>query len=401
MNSFRAILSGLLLMLACAASATAQPRIAFPTAYPGTVYQNPPAPAFTPPAFDPYGSGAGTAPALAPAPGSGFMPPAANPYAAPPAGYGIPPYGVPPAGAPGAFPPQQPGSIFPNGFPTFGFDQSTGWAAAPPPYQRLFDNTGITYAWLNGGGDGNEMEVNEIDIRTTMNIPGFLGSQYPLLFTPGFTFTLTDGPSFVPADVPGALYAAYGDFGWFPRLTPAVGADLDVRVGVYSDFQSFTSHSIRITGIAAADIVLTPTLRAKVGVNYIDRADLKLFPYVGVVYKPNDFAQWDLIFPSPRVSYYLTTIGAHNTAMWGYVGGEYGGGSWTVERTTAPIVTEQMDYNDIRIYAGLEWRCVSPGGPRGFFEAGYVFDRRLIYTAVPADNLSLKDTVMLRTGFRF
>jgi hypothetical protein len=32
---------------------------------------------------------------------------------------------------------------------------------------------------------------------------------------------------------------------------------------------------------------------------------------------------------------------------------------------------------------------------------GYVFERELVYTVVPADNLELQDTYMIRTGFSF
>jgi len=391
---FRAILVGLLLACATATAFAQQPRIAFPTAYPGTVYQNPPVGVgggAVP--FDPYGSGAGVAPALSGAPPAAA--PAGTPYP-----YGsMPPGAFAPGGAGPAFPAPQPGSIFPNGFPTMD-PNCQPWGAQPAgPYQRLFQNTGITYAFLGGDGPGNEMELNEIDIRTTAYIPRMLWSESPLLLTPGFALTLTAGPTTAGTDVPPELYGAYLDFGWFPRLTPAVGADIDVRVGVYSDFNAINTDSIRITGIAAADVVLTPNLRAKIGVNYIDRVDLKLFPYVGFIYKPHEFAQWDIIFPSPRVAYYLTTVGAHNTALWGYAGGEYGGGSWSIEHPGG--TSDRMDYNDIRIYAGLEWRCVSPNGPKGFVEVGYIFERQLVYAAVPADNLDLQDTYMIRTGFSF
>lgn len=355
--------------------------------YPGAAYPGgyaPPSGAALGTPFDAYGNPAVQPPALLP-PNSGAYP-----------GYGAQGYGAPGYGP--AYPGGQPGSLFPNGF-SFGDYFTT----QPGPYQRFFQNTGMTYTYLGGNG-GDEMGLDEIDIHTTAFFPRFLGVDSPLYVTPGFTFDFTDGPSApVTADVPGALYSAWLDFGWFPRLTPAVGADLNVRVGVYSDFVSVNSDSVRITGVGAADVILTPNLRAKIGVTYLDRVDIKLLPYVGFVYKPHEYAQYDLIFPKPRAAWYLTTVGAHNTAVWWYVGGEYGGGSWSIDRAQAPLAgfADRLDINDIRLFVGLEWICKQGSGARGFAEIGYVFERELEYYLVPADNTSLNDTLMVRAGFAF
>lgn len=421
------LLAGCTVTLLAVREAPAQQRIQFPTAPSGAyqpgVWSGAPvngAPAAAspslPPAaanFDPYGSGsANVAPSLLgqpqPAQPGLFGPPAyppggpsvPNAYGAGPA-YGTP-YGYDPALNPNAFPGQQPNSLFPNGFPTLQ-DFGLNFGQQPGPYQRLFQNTGMTYTFL-GGGDGAALQLNEFDIHTSLFLPQFLLPQAPLFITPGFTFTLTEGPSGpVTSDVPGALYAAYLDFAWYPRFTPQFGADVDVRVGVYSDFQTVTTDSIRITGIAAADIIVSPWVRAKIGVEYLDRVDKKLFPYVGIIWRPNEYSQWDILFPHPRYSRYLTTVGAHNTAVWWYIGAEYGGGSWTIERAEAPDAgaSDRLDINDIRLALGLEWRCQQQGGPRGFAEIGYVFDRDLRYYLVPADDVSLKDTIMLRAGFTF
>ncbi len=38
---------------------------------------------------------------------------------------------------------------------------------------------------------------------------------------------------------------------------------------------------------------------------------------------------------------------------WWYVGGYYGGGSWTVKRANG--AKESIDINDLRLVLGLEW----------------------------------------------
>jgi hypothetical protein len=89
----------------------------------------------------------------------------------------------------------------------------------------------------------------------------------------------------------------------------------------------------------------------------------------------------------------------YNYETWSYVGAEYGGGSWTVDRSIAGFV-DQVDMNDIRAFVGVEW--MGPRGVTGFFECGYVFDRELVYASgIPTPSLPLKDAFMLRTGIAF
>ena len=77
--------------------------------------------------------------------------------------------------------------------------------------------------------------------------------------------------------------------------------------------------------------------------------------------------------------------------------GEYGGGAWTIER--ADGTTDAVDINDIRISGGLEW--TGPRGLTGFFEAGFVFKRQVVYVVTPADSFDPDDTFMMRAGISF
>ena len=174
----------------------------------------------------------------------------------------------------------QPGApLFPNGI----------WPAPSGlPYQRLFQDTGGVYTWLYGSGDGNSLQINEIDLSTTAVFPNFLGGAGPLRVTPGFTFDFLDGPSPpVELDLPARLYSAYLDFSWNPQFTPQLGAQLGARPGVFSDFTTVSTHSIRVIATGVGVIRLTPTNSLKLGVIYIDRNDLKLLPVAGIVWEPS------------------------------------------------------------------------------------------------------------------
>jgi len=101
------------------------------------------------------------------------------------------------------------------------------------------------------------------------------------------------------------------------------------------------------------------------------------------------------LFPNPKFSHYLTTIGT--TELTWYFAGEYGGGAWTIERTDG--TSDRIDINDIRVSAGLEW--MGPRGVTGFVEAGFVFKRQVIYVVTPADSFNPDDTYMVRAGISF
>ena len=89
--------------------------------------------------------------------------------------------------------------------------------------------------------------------------------------------------------------------------------------------------------------------------------------------------------------------------MWMYIGSEYGGGSWAVERTDvggAATFKDQADVNDIRTFIGVEFTRAN--GRTSFFEFGYVSNRNIIMKSDnPQNKLDLRDTIMLRSGLVF
>ncbi|HUG71571.1 MAG TPA: hypothetical protein VMM76_27755 [Pirellulaceae bacterium] len=345
-----------------------------------------------------------------------------------------PNYQVPnPTYAPGACP-QQPPVLFPSGIglPDWNLPQPQ-----PGQYLRLFQDVRLTYTWLNGGDSPTEMDINDIELATTVNFPNFLYSGQPLQVSPGFIFHFWDGPTthpvptapipagapllplttppgaLFPTEMPSRAYSTYLDFGWQPMLTPQFGADIDFSIGVYSDFNSVTKDSVRFQGTGLLVLGLTPTVALKGGVTYLDRLDIKLLPAGGILWRPNPQTRFDIYFPKPKLAQYLTTIG--NTDVWWYVNGEIGGGSWTVERNAVVLMDpllpmgatklvpiggdRRVDINDYRVGGGLEWTCQS--GVRGFVEAAYVFNRELVFASGPIAKHDLDNTVMLRGGLTY
>jgi len=254
--------------------------------------------------------------------------------------------------------------------------------------------------WLAGDSntDPLELDVNDVEISGTFAFP-FFYNQSPLLVTPGFAVHYWGGPNSVAetgfADLPPRTYDAYLDFAWHPQVTTWLGANLGVRTGVYSDFEQFNSRSLRIMGRALGILTFSPTVQIAAGVVYLDRNEIKLLPAGGVIYTPSEDRRFEILFPNPKVARRFTTVGTVD--VWGYVAGELGGGSWTVDRTAG--FNDSVDYNDLRVILGIETLGLS--GFKANFEVGYVFNREVVYRFGPPAQFDPDDTVMVRAGLAY
>jgi hypothetical protein len=263
---------------------------------------------------------------------------------------------------------------------------------------KFFQEFHVRDYWIPGNA-ANELGVNDSEIAGTFAFPFLYNEQTPLLITPGFGFQAWNGPKSSAengfADLPPSTYDAFLEAAWNPQATPWLGGELALRVGVYTDFSSVTVDSIRILGRGLMVLTFSPTLQIKGGVVYLDRVRFKLWPAGGVIWTPNADVRFAIVFPDPKLSSRLTTIG--NTEWWWYVRGEYGGGSWTVHRDNGTF--EQVDYNDIRAAVGLDWMMLRGWG--GFFEAGVTFARELVYKNMDPPTFKPDPMVFLGAGVTF
>jgi hypothetical protein len=264
--------------------------------------------------------------------------------------------------------------------------------------QRVFERPRARQTYIYGRSSDNQLGINDIELATTLTWADFLQTNQPLRTTPGFIFHYWTGPDSAANpgfDLPPRAYSTFINFDHLTNPANQFGLENSFTVGYYSDFENHSSDGIRFTGRVLAWSRWNSYAITKIGVEYLDRVRVKMLPAFGVYMTPTPDLKIDLYFPRPRISHRIPNI--YDTEAWVYVGGEYGGGSWVIERMGG--MDDQVDINDVRAYMGMEW--MGPLRVTGFFEAGYVFNREILYRSNPMNRLEISDSFMIRSGFAF
>ncbi|MGV3484278.1 MAG: hypothetical protein ACO1RT_07660, partial [Planctomycetaceae bacterium] len=313
-------------------------------------------------------------------------------------GFGPPAYGTPSFPAE-AYPAGSPNTLFPGGL--FSGGSFAGASGGVYTAARRFQGPRVRYGWVHDGDGSSDLEMNELDTSLVFAYPNFLYTGQPLYVVPSFGLHLLDGPDgSTGADLPPQLYNAFLDTGWQSDPAQLIGADLGLRVGVFSDFETTNSDSLRVLGKGLVTFRLTPYTTLKAGAYYLDRNEVKWLPAGGLLYQPTPYTRYDLFFPQPKLAHYWRTIGTQD--VWAYLAADYGGGAWTITRANGE--EDNVDINDYRLLAGLEWGrndLIRMGRHTGFVEVGYVFEREVRYKENPQDDFSPGSTVMIRLGLGY
>ncbi|QEG20688.1 hypothetical protein [Mariniblastus fucicola] len=266
---------------------------------------------------------------------------------------------------------------------------------------RVLERPRARQTWIYGSGGnssiGNELGINDLEVATTATWPRFFGGPQPLRISPGFAAHWWHGPDTVETgvDLPPRAYSAYLAFDHTTDPARGFGFDNNFTIGVYSDFDNLSSDSLRMTGRLVGWRRINEYMVGKIGVEYLDRIRLKMLPVFGIYANPNPDMKIDLTFPRSKVSHRIPNF--NNFEGWAYVGAEYGGGSWAIDRAAG--FEDQVDINDVRAFMGLEW--MGPRRVTGFFDVGYVFERELVYRTAPLADIPIQDSFMIRSGIAF
>lgn len=247
-------------------------------------------------------------------------------------------------------------------------------------------------------GNLGNFGVGEIDyeLQYTTALP----YAWVFSFTQQYNLRLWDGPhSKTPASIglPGNVHR----FGWdFEFSTPANNPwsiQLALNPSINSDFDRQTSSNAwNLDGRAIVFYRVSPYWMVAVGAAYWDRVNDRVIPNAGAIWTPDDRWEWRLVFPQPRVSYFLGN--PWGLATWVYVSGEYHVEAYEVE--VASFVPgpakDKIELEDWRLLFGVRNsnNCVS-----SFLEAGFVFGRDVEFLRTPGFGVST--SLLLRGGVEY
>ncbi len=319
------------------------------------------------------------------------------PYAGPPAGIDgperLPPIEILPNVTPGISPEDLvPFENSPLG-PILPDSEYYGLPQKLTPYKNgFFQKLSLSAAWFGNSGDPEDLGATEIETFLTVALKAPI-REWPLLITPGYNVAYLSGPGVT--DLPPRLHFAYVDFLWIPEIVHRYKLYLSVAPSVLSDFEADEPGAFRLTGKGLVIFDWVPDrLQLIAGVLYLNRENVRLLPAGGVIWKPNDWMEYEALFPKPKAS--LRVNVGPGFEDWLFTTAEFGGNTWAVQRESGE--NDKLTYLDYRILGGVERRLNGGAGFR--LEAGYVFGRSIEFASGVGD-FDPKSTVLIRGAIVF
>jgi hypothetical protein len=240
--------------------------------------------------------------------------------------------------------------------------------------------------------------MNDVLVQASFGMP-FPTRDAPLLVTPAFEVQMLDGPA--APFLPSQLYDASIMFLHILRFSEKFSLQIGATPGVHSDFEKSSDEAVRVPGRLVGVWEPNDKTQWVLGVLYLDRDDVRYLPAVGVMWYPDDDSIYELLFPRPRIAHRLVYAG--DVEWWGYVAGEFGGGTYAY---LDPTISggSVLTLSDWRVLLGLERRVT--GGLNSRIEVGYVFNRKVDFANndpdVPAQpTYEPGSTLLVRGGLTY
>ncbi len=251
----------------------------------------------------------------------------------------------------------------------------------------VWQKTTASATWVAPKNE-NGLGVTSLDVRGSIEFPEFQA----LWFVPRAAAHFLDGPQVT--DLPGQLYDFSFEAVAMIPATEHVFFQLAIAPSFFSDLQNTSNGAFRLPGRLLGFWKYSETLMFNAGVFYLDRDDLKWLPVAGIVWNYSDDLKFELMAPRPRIAWRYSH--ADCDEHWAYIVGEFGGGTWAVQRASG--VNDVATLQDYKLMLGVEhkWDTVKSW----WIEAGYVFNRRVEYTSGIGDN-DLSSSGVARVGMSF
>ncbi|MCG6156343.1 DUF6268 family outer membrane beta-barrel protein [Rubinisphaera margarita] len=244
--------------------------------------------------------------------------------------------------------------------------------------------------WIGASGEDG-LGVTDLSLSTSFSMPGPDMKSF-ISISPGLNVQYLDGPEGVP--LPSEVFNASLTFSWMKPINERMTFVAGVSPGYASDLNAGGSDAFRLVAFGSLIWQTTETTKWTLGVAATGREDIPILPAAGVIWTPTPDWQIDIGAPRPRVARRIAARGTQGDD-WIYAAGEFGGGTWAVDRGG---VEDELTIRDFRLVLGWERKGKETLNPR--FEMGYVFGRKIEYESDDYD-FSPGDSLMLRTGITF
>jgi hypothetical protein len=387
-----------LALLATDPALTTKPMYRGEQLFAAAVSQEPAAPVVVRAQDSPFYGGGGTPPTYTP-PGSVVTPQPGSPGMTDPfLGGGIQPYnpsmGDPFSGG-GAAP-------APYGYNPFAPPAAAGYTFGlngPQPFRYGWESR-YDFGYMPSTGtsspDVGDFGIFEFDVEKELATP--LGSGYTFSIAPQFGFRAWEGPLGALVGNAGLPGQAYRLGLGLKLLTPNWGPwqfEVGFNPAIATDFDDVSSDAWLFDGHAVAFYRTSPQFMWAIGAAYWDRVDNIILPYAGVVWTPNDYWEFRLLFPKPRITWFAGA--PMGVPTWLYVAGEYHVEAYEVN--VDPInQSTRVQIEDIRVLGGARAEF---GAVTGFLEAGWVFNRDVDFDAGFGTDFEIDNGFIARAGFRY
>ena len=243
-----------------------------------------------------------------------------------------PPYGQMPYGAPMGAPPY-PGAVPPGyGQPIFPYSaQTPDVTMAPTTVQGPIPDRGgwvsryemgvMPFSSVKDGGDRFGEWAFDLGWKW---IAPLAPAPLTFSFEQQYDLRLLSGPSSPVGSYPYNLPGSLNRFGWDFELKTTLPGPWNAVVAftpsIDSDLQkSLDRHAFNWDGRAAMLYEPSREITVILGAVFWDRLQERVLPWAGVIYRPNQYWQWDLTFPQARVSFFMWDEWGFKTSLYGRV----------------------------------------------------------------------------------
>jgi hypothetical protein len=243
-----------------------------------------------------------------------------------------------------------------------------------------------------------KLAVTEFDLDWKFRTP-LGGPSQAFSFTQQYDVRFYEGPQTAIGTIdtlPGSVHR----IGWDFELKSNFGGPWGYAVGfnpsINSDFDgSLSSQAWNWDGRGAMLYSMSREITFVMGAAYWDRVDDRIIPWAGLIYRPNEYWQLDLVYPQVRLSFYMWDEWGFRTSLYGRA--EYHSEAYEIKNQNEDR-RDKVQLDDYRALIGVN---KDRGDFDYFFEGGWVFGRQLDFKSRMSQDFGVTSGMILRAGLRF